>query len=200
MRKNVWYAVLHQAEAERVIQGFRSEDLLFIAGRPLHAELKTETRYAEVVERSDFGWLLPNNILGVEDSACTSCRVMEDEIDVSFGFNIPPSAILDDIELDVKCAHTFIPEHFYIYVSKDNGANFSYFKSIWFVKDALVACDESIFHGWRSFLSKGFSNGGHVNNLQVRVLVGLVAGGGGGVPTEMWTGYVDALKVRVSYY
>ena len=197
MRKNVWYAVLHQAEAERVIQGFRSDDLLLLAARAARgAELKTEIRYAEVVENVDPEWLFPNNVLGVEDDFCSRCSVLEKVIDLSFGFNLPIGAFVDNFELDVKCGSTIIQESLWMFLW--TGSEFSYFKTINYGL-GFPPCVDTIFHGWRS-LPPWYFTRDRVNGMIVRVQHDQLAGGGGGVPTQLWSSYVDALKMRVSYY
>lgn len=197
MDKLTRYAVYHQLELEALARAFKSDEfLLLLRNDPRIPLLITETRYAQVVEAADPEWQFTAELLGAEDNVCSRCSILNKNVDVSFGFNLPPGATVTKIELDVKCCQTIFNESLWIYIW--TGAAFSYFKTIHY-EAGIPFCANTIFHGWRTFDSWYYTRD-RVNGMKVRLHHDTAAGGGGLPGLELWSTYVDALKMRVTYY
>lgn len=199
MDKLTRYAVYHQLELEALARGFKTDDIILFLRNEVRIppSIITETRYAEVVEAADPEWQFSDEVLGVEDNICSRCSILEKVLDVSFGFNLPPGATVTKVELNVKCGVTIFTESIYTWLW-DADAGWSGFKKI-NNEIGFPFCASTVFLGWRE-LDPYYFTRARVNGLKVRLHHDLRSGGGGPPGLEMWTSYVDALKMRVTYY
>lgn len=142
-------------------------------------------------------WQNPTNAEGVEDDSCSHCTspgytmglLMEE-----FEFVIPSNAIIDEVLLIVKAGVTDAVSEMLQFLVYDGSEWSNYIGSL---NDEIVACSDTIF--WCIDINSVLDTATKINNCKIRCNY-IPSGGGGDYPMYPYTGYLDALKIKVTYH
>lgn len=158
--------------------------------------MPTETKYCGTAT----GWGTQENAdkaEGVEDDVCAVTSINGSILyldDFAFAFLSDPIAVLVDCKL-IVVSDTEQHCDFHVW----NGSEWIYFSGIMAQYRAFPAykCADSYFRGWHD-LSAIIDTKEKLNGIKFKA-THYEAGGGGTMPAEPWTSYIDAIKVKATF-
>jgi len=144
----------------------------------------------------DKAWLNPTNVEDAPDGVCalaihggfTRTMFCDD-----FGFAIPAGAVIDQVKVGGK--HCIVNAAIEL-IRYDVWDGSAYHENEGWTNTEGAGCANTV---WEYFLTAVLDTAAKVNAVKLRVRY---VPGGGGQPGDMlpWTGYLDAVKIEVTYH
>lgn len=157
--------------------------------------MPTETKYCGTAT----GWGTQENAdkaEGVEDDVCALTSINGSILYLDgfgFAFTSDPSYVGVDCKA-IVVSDTTQQCDFYVW----DGNDWVYFATIEaeYQEFPALKCGDSYFRGWHD-LSNIIDTKEKLNGIKFKA-IHYNAGGGGTIPAEMWSSYIDAIKVKAS--